>query len=291
MANLNVQIGHVNGKSGAPHEEKTLKLIVPNIESRLREAGHKVTHFDGSLQSQSANHQYGGDGTIFCHCDSNGAGDTFSIGYWEDEHPGSGVLAVILRDTYKQLGIRWNNFNITGGEWHYYGNRRFAHSCKCCLIECGFVSNPTQRAWLQTNAQKVGNTIADAYIKYFGGQSQPQPKPTKEDTMIYAVVDFKEDVPQDGRHVYVAAEGWWDLPDKRANTYLIIKNESDKVANIEVTFTPHSGVFTYAIPPKNDEKSRWELDLVTKAPKNGFATTVKSDVSIVPQISILGDKK
>jgi hypothetical protein len=109
--------------------------------------------------------------------------------------------------------------------------------------------------------------------------------------MIYAVLDFKEQEAQDGKHVYVAAEGWWDLPDKRANTYLIIKNESDKIATIEVTFTPHTGVFNYTIPPRADEKSRWELDLVTKAPKNGFATTVKSDVPVVCQMSIIGDKK
>ena len=292
MAKLNVQIGHVNGRSGAPHEEETLKLIVPFIESELREAGHKVTHFDGSLQFQPPNHQYGGDGTIFVHCDSNGAGDTFSIGYWEDEHPGSGVLAVILRDTYKQLGIRWNNFNITGGEWHYYGNRRFAHSCKCCLIECGFVSNPTQRAWLQANAQKVGCAIADAYTKYFG-DSQPKPKPIKEDTMFVEVVDFKE-VEMDGaNHVYVAAEGWWDLPAYRANAYLIIKNQTNTVAtNVKVFTTPFSGEHNIpSIPGKDDPGSRFEMDMVTKAPKGGFATTIISPVPLVPQLVIWGDKK
>jgi hypothetical protein len=292
MANLNVQIGHVNGQGGAPYEEETLRLIVPHLETRLRTAGHRVNHFDGSLQSQPANYQHGGDGTIFCHCDSNGSGNSYSIGYWEEEHPGSQALALVLRDTYKQLGIPWNNFNITAGEWHYYGNRRFAHSCKCCLIEFGFVSNPKQRVFLQQNAQRVGYVTADAYIKFFGGVVPPQP--VEEDDMFAEVVPFVECAKDGDLFVYVAAEGWWDLPSMRGNCYLIMKNETATDANgVKIMTTPFAkaGVKTINVPQKDNPASRQVVDMVSFAPAGGFSTTVKSPVPLVCQLSVIAKEK
>ncbi len=170
MANLAVQIGHVNGKAGAAYEEQTLLLVVPHIEARLRNAGHQVTHFDGSLQNEPGNYQHDHDGAVFVHCDSGGNRSTFSIGYWEERHPSSGALAGVLKEVYAaETGIKFDAYNITSGEHHYYGNRRFSTRCKCVLIELGFVSNPTQRAWLQANAQRVGYAVANAFIKFFGG--------------------------------------------------------------------------------------------------------------------------
>lgn len=183
MARIAVQIGHVNGQSGAGHEEETLLMVVPHIEARLRAAGHKVTHYDGRLQSEPGNFQHDHDGALFVHCDDGGNRSTFSVGYWDEMHPGSNHLAMILRDTYAaETGIRFDAFNITVGEAHYYGNRRFTHLCKCTLIELGFVSNPTQRTWLQNNAQRVGYACANAYIKYFG-------EPVEEEEMALAITD------------------------------------------------------------------------------------------------------
>ena len=186
MAKLAVQIGHVNGLAGAAHEEETLKLIVPYVVERLRSAGHQVALLDGSLQNEEPNYQHQFDGCLFCHCDSNGAGSTFSIGYWEEVHPGSQALAVMLRSIYElETGIRFNNFNITVGEAHYYGNRRIAHSCKCNLIEFGFVSNPVQRAFLQNNPKRIGYAAANAYIRFFGGKPEPPPAKTEEEEGMY----------------------------------------------------------------------------------------------------------
>lgn len=184
IASIAVQLGHVNGPSGASYEEETLKLIVPHVVARLRSAGHQVTEYDGRLQGELGNYQYQHDGAIFCHCDSNGGGSTFSVGYWEEVHPGSQALAGILQATYHlESGIAFGGFNITIDEAHYYGNRRFVHSCKCTLIEFGFVSNPVQRAFLQNNAQRIGYAAADAYVRYFGGATPQPAKPIEEDDM------------------------------------------------------------------------------------------------------------
>jgi len=186
MAKICVQIGHVNGLAGAAHEEETLKLIVPHVVERLCSAGHQVVLLDGSLENEDANYQHQFDGCLFCHCDADGNASTFSIGYWEEVHPGSQALAVILRSVYElETGIRFNNFNITVGEAHYYGNRRIAHSCKCNLIEFGFVSNPVQRAFLQNNPKRIGYAAANAYIRYFGGKPEPPPAKIEEEKDMY----------------------------------------------------------------------------------------------------------
>jgi len=294
VARIAVQIGHYP-EEGAAYEVATLLKIFPNVVNRLKASGHQVDTYDGSLAYKPAQHQYGGDGCVFLHCDSGGTSSTgYSIGFWEDEHPGSGRLAAVLKDVYgKASGLRFIGYNITVGEWHYYGNRRFNHSTKCTLIECGFVSNPNERAFLQANAQKLGYAIADAYTQFFGGaQPQPEPEP-EEDTMIVYPVDFKEVEMQGEQHVYVASEGWWDLPAYRANCYLIIKNESEKDAtNVEVFTTPFGPGLKIANIPKNtNPASRYAVDMVKYAPKGGFATTVKSKVPIVPQLVIWGDKK
>ena len=198
MANLAVQIGHVNGKAGAAYEEETLLRIVPHIEARLRLGGHQVTHYDGSLQNEPPEYQHLHDGCVFCHCDSNGTNRSeFSIGFWEEVHPGSYALAQTLRLVYElETGIKFWAYNVSAGEAHYYGNRRFAHSCKCVLIELGFVSNPAQRAFLQNNAQRVGNAVANAFIRYFGG-NVPLPKQLQEeeDDVFYATPDKPARVP------------------------------------------------------------------------------------------------
>ena len=188
MADIAVQIGHVNGQAGAAHEEETLLKIFPHVLNRLRCAGCKLTAYDGSLQYESGNWQHDHDGAVFLHCDSGGTGSTgFSIGYWDEVHPGSSKLAAVLKDTYgKASGLKFIGYNITVGEWHYYANRRFSHRCKCTLIEFGFVSNPAERAFLQANAQKLGYAVADAYTAFFGGQPQPEPIPKRrEDEMLY----------------------------------------------------------------------------------------------------------
>ena len=175
MTKIAVQIGHYPVEGGAAYEVETLKKIYPHVVERLRTSGFEVGEFDGSLRNEPGSYQYKYDGAVFLHCDSGGTTSTgFSIGYWAEKHPGSRSLAATLKKVYgKVTGLRFIGYNITNGEHHYYGNRRFAHSCKCTLLECGFVSNPNERAYLQANGKKFGYAIADAYIQHFGG-TQPE---------------------------------------------------------------------------------------------------------------------
>lgn len=185
-----VQIGHVNGQAGAAHEEDTLKVLLPHVVDRLRQAGHKVTVIDGSLQSAPPRNQYDYDGAVFLHCDSSTTSASgFSIGYWEELHPGSERLARTLRDVYARASqLRFIGYNITKDEHYYYGNRRFSRRTLCTLIEFGFVSNPTERAFLRTNAGRLGRAVADAYIQHFGGGAALKNKVEEEDDMPVRVI-------------------------------------------------------------------------------------------------------
>lgn len=182
-----VQIGHVNGTAGAAHEEETLKLIFPHVVAGLRAAGLEVREFDGSLQSEPGNGQYSADVALFLHCDSwsiNSSG--FSIGYWEECHPGSERLAKIIQEIYgRASGLRFVGFNITSGEHHYYGNRRFSRSTKCALIEFGFVSNPLERRFLQGNAKRLAAAVVESVSKFLGAVAPGKPEDEEVDSMLY----------------------------------------------------------------------------------------------------------
>ena len=114
----------------------------------------------------------------------------------------------------------------------------------------------------------------------------------KEEDMIFGyVVDFKEVAPNDGyKHVYVAAEGWYDLGWVKGICTLLIKNESDEIAVIDVFTTPFSDGKKVSAPPRNDEQSRTAVNMAEFAPKSGFATTLKTNTEITPQLSIIAEK-
>ena len=214
-----VQIGHVNGKAGAAYEEETLKLVFPHVVQRLKDSGQSVTTFDGSLQNEDGRWQYDFDVAVFLHCDSYAVTNSgYSIGYWEEEHPGSEKLARVMKDVYGTAsGLGFVGYNITVGEHHYYGNRRFSHRTKCVLIELGFVSNPAERKFLQANSQRLAYAVADSISLYLGRPAEKTPS-KEEDGMLYEG-DGKKFVFED---CYVA----------RYNYFLHTRGESK-----EITFT------------------------------------------------------
>lgn len=129
-----------------------------------------------------------------------------------------------------------------------------------------------------------------------------EPKDEEEDEMFEVVVPFErvadqtrvlENGKKEVQHVWVASEGWWDLAQAAGSCYLVIKNESDAVAPVDIFTTPGGGNGHYDLPDKDNPGSRGVINMqALGAPKGGFATTVKStNPSIVPQITILAKEK
>lgn len=233
-----VQIGHVNGQAGAAYEEEILRLLFPHVVAGLRAAGFQVQGFDGSLQFEPANNQYDYAAAVFLHCDAwSVASSGFSIGYWEEMHPGSEKLAKILHETYGRVsGLQSKGFNITVGEHHYYGNRRFTRRTKCALIEFGFVSNPTEREFLRSNADKLGTAVAKAVSIFLGAPAPPEEEEVED--MLY----------RDDGKTFAFADVWpgrfkyWLHVEGPANTEvkLIIQPHGKKAINCEPFRIPAS---------------------------------------------------
>lgn len=169
-----VQLGHIDGRSGADHEEATILLIAPYVIRFLQDSGHIVDRFTASLEREPSHNQYNYDVAIFLHGDAADEDSSgVSVGYWEKEHPGSRKLAETLLNYYcRQTGLKpsQGGYNITVDEAHYYANRRFAHHCKCVLLEMGYVSNPKERAFLVNECRRIGKIISDAINTYLGVQ-------------------------------------------------------------------------------------------------------------------------
>ena len=135
------------------------------------------------------------------------------------------------------------------------------------------------QAWVDADTAGIIN-----YLKQYQGLVMAQ-----EEDELYEVIDFKSVQGNGNLEIFVASEGWYDLGARKGNAYLVIKNESDTPANIQVFTTPFGTVPTFAIPPRSDQNSRLVVDMSKYAPTGGFATTVKSDnPNIVPQLVIWG---
>ena len=132
--------------------------------------------------------------------------------------------------------------------------------------------------------------------KYSSPVPPPPPKKEVDNDMLVPLeyVGQEQEGPDKGKHVFVASEGFCEVDKYKADCWLVIKNESSVPANIKVYTTPFSSFAqnSYAIPEKNNAKSRIAINMIQYMPKGGFATTVKSDnKNIVPQISMQVEKK
>lgn len=126
------------------------------------------------------------------------------------------------------------------------------------------------------------------------GSTPPPPPPKKKGRYNDMIVPFEKVEKEGGLFVFVAAEGWCDLDDYKAECWLIIKNEDSKPAKVQIFTTPWAvgGKSDITVPVKTDPASRVAVNMKNFRPKGGFATTVKSNVAnIVPQISMTVEKK
>jgi hypothetical protein len=163
MTRIAVQRGHIPGE-GATGETATVALIEPYLVNKLVKAGLDVQRFGADIPYGQTH-----DLAIFLHCDSDGASSFWTMGYWEDMHPGSQKYVGYIEEAYGKIcPWRHGDDNYTGGEHYYYANRRFIPPTKCALIEMGFVSNPRDKAYMQEHPSLFGEAIARGILKYLG---------------------------------------------------------------------------------------------------------------------------
>lgn len=112
------------------------------------------------------------DAALFLHCDGGPASARgFSFGFpLGGKHK---ALADRVRAEFLKLpeghppGTRPNNGTVD--EAHYYGfNHGRVLTDSMCLVEHGFVSNPTERAWMQSHVGDLARAEYTAICHHFG---------------------------------------------------------------------------------------------------------------------------
>lgn len=215
-----VQIGHIPDE-GAPHETEVTKTVAPFVVDELKRAGYAVDVFGKDIPAGQTH-----DAAVCLHADDCGRKDAtgFSIGYWKELLPNSEALARTMRDGYATAsGLKFIGFNISIGEHHYYGFRRWKKPAAVVLIELGFCTNPKERAFMLANAETLGRAVARSMIKYLGGSDGG-----KEKEMAVAR-DNSGPVPVKEWRISGLVGG-----SKKALFYVDIANASDEAALVRV---------------------------------------------------------
>jgi hypothetical protein len=158
--------------------EVELNIAIRNALCTLLEADDR---FDAIRASGNLPDGIKVDAALFLHCDgATPSARGFSFGFPDGE--GHKALAHRIRGEFMKLpdhppGDRADNG--TADEHHYYG---FTHnrviSDSMCLVEHGFVSNPTEHAWLKAHVKDLARAEYVALCEHFGLQPHGAAEPT-----------------------------------------------------------------------------------------------------------------
>jgi hypothetical protein len=256
-----VQRGHIPAQ-GATHETETVALIEPFLVAKLVKAGIGVQRFGADIP-YGQNH----DAAIFLHCDSDGAASFWTLGYWEEMHPGSRAYAGYIAEAYgKVCPWRHGDDNYTAGEHHYYGNRRFVPPTRCALIEMGFVSNERDRLFMVEHPQLFGEAIARGILKYFGKEeTEMNTSSSRTTTPRMTLLEGHAFVGKNGNFV----EGCW----------LHVTNFDAPIANVKVMALTDNGVRSQSY--KIALNKHQEVNLEGFGLTGALTWRVSSDVPVV----------
>jgi hypothetical protein len=179
-----VQMGHVaprepgfESQTGAAGEIPEVTAIGLELYRLLRNDGRiKPTLCGGDIPDG-----WSGDVVLALHCDGSGLAKTsgYSLGWPTSEWgPKTKKMYVALVKAYGKIpGCPPHHAdNYTANMSRYYGWSRTKADVKI-LIEHGFLSNPTEKAWLQKNSKQIAAAWYSALLDYFDLKPLTVPKP------------------------------------------------------------------------------------------------------------------
>jgi hypothetical protein len=152
---LVVQRGHVprtTGATGGPGEQAMARRIARRIADYIDLVDGWVVRI---IDADEPTHRYAGAAFIALHGDaaaSPSAGGA-SVGYRNRE---GRELAHAWKAAYAAAGWPhgWRTDNYTAALAGYYGTRQAvaAGNPRACIVEHGFMTNPTERKWIDSDA-------------------------------------------------------------------------------------------------------------------------------------------
>ena len=172
-----VQCGHeaprepgFGGATGTPGEVELVKAIQRRLVAKLRRHGSfRAIPVPGDIPDGIRV-----DAALFLHADgaASSAARGFSFGY----PPGSAGkrLADEIRKEFLRIPGHppERSDNYTSDMSGYYGYRRVNAKFET-LVEHGFLTNPTERAWLKANVDRIATAEYRALCRLFGLPARP----------------------------------------------------------------------------------------------------------------------
>jgi N-acetylmuramoyl-L-alanine amidase len=128
------------------------------------------------------------DAAIFLHGDGSSSSAARGRSFGFPTHSVNERLARLLEKHLARIpgAPPRHAWNYTGGLREYYGYRRISTSGPEVLIEHGFLTNPTERAWLFNNLGKQATAEYHALCEFFGFA----PKGQTIDTRLGWIVEW-----------------------------------------------------------------------------------------------------
>lgn len=157
-----IQRGHFGvtvGETGTQGEIPFNSAVAVKVKELLEKSGLQVALLDAAIPKR--NDLF--DVFISVHADGsmNPDANGFSVGYPDD----AGALARALKLEYEKTGIRFRGFNTTRALKNYYAFRKVRARAKA-ILECGFLTNPSERAWLNEHLDIVAGAIVRAVLSF-----------------------------------------------------------------------------------------------------------------------------
>lgn len=186
-----IQAGHLaprepgfEGGTGTPGEIELVKAIRDKLVALLRRDGRfEAIPVPGDIPDGIRV-----DAALFLHAD--GAGNPRASGYsfgYPDDRVNRRLAELIAVEFNKIPGHPPHHTdNYTPDLRGYYGYARVATPGPEVLVEHGFLTNPSERAWLVTHVDELAHAEYAALLRYFLLEPPAPPKPKVYD-WSYAV--------------------------------------------------------------------------------------------------------
>lgn len=161
------------GSTGASGEQ-AMSVAVGDWVKKLTPPGWTVSLINADV----ADSAYKGDAFVACHGDghANRAATGASAGY---QNNSGDILAQAWKRAYVKRGWArtFRSDNYTANLRGYYGVRKAiaAGNKRAAIIEVGFMTNKTDRAWIDANHKAIAESIWDAVAP--GWEKKPLPYP------------------------------------------------------------------------------------------------------------------
>jgi len=171
-----VQVGHESPRqpgfednTGSAGEVEMVREIGAALMNQLRaDRRFRPRLIPGRVPAEVEDGSFPVDAFIALHCDGaeNKAAEGYSVGFPPD--PVNKRLAHLIADefaTFHRSDRRADN--NTPGMSNYYAYKRVPTSGPECLIEHGFVSNPTERQWMKEHVKQLAAAEYRGLLAFF----------------------------------------------------------------------------------------------------------------------------